>query len=216
MFPTYQSLAITLTPYVYDKNAPYDSLIATSSLVDLTPTTVVEDSVRKDITKSDMPRTLVIFYAEDKKGYLLMSFVGKKTPTLGCCTLLFDPPLPRLVRVPEPGSRSFTEFFDLLKDFDLLKFGTAYYEEDMSDIDRAFKARDASRAPPSTPVGFKNMELVQSKFGKHIWVAFDQFFHSNLAQTAAALLRRADPDEVELYRQEIELALSTNKRPRTI
>lgn len=215
MLPTYQNLPVVLSPYVPDKTAPYDSYVATSSFTNMTPDTVLTEELRKDRVASDMPRTLVLFYAEDKSVYRLLSFVGKKIPPISCCTLLFDPPLPDLKLVPDPGTRSFTDHFELLKDFDLLKFGTAYYEPTMANIDLAFRAREASGVPPSTPIGFKNMQAVTSKYGKLFWEVFDEFFKQGLVETAVALLRRADPDEVQRHRAEIELILSTNKRART-
>lgn len=214
----YQNLPITLTPCAINKKDPrYDVYIVTKD-TNLEPSTVVSCEYKKVINDVPVPRTKVLVINEQKEILELCTFEGASIPPLDNCTLLFPFPIPNATKVDDTAGSSFTNQFVLAKDFDLIKFGTDYYSLPLSRIERAVRMRKKiNKVHRMDVLDFQSSTKITETLGESgaaiFWAAFDQFFSQNPAETAAALLRQADPDEIRPNLDSIQESINkTNKR----
>lgn len=214
----FQNLPITLTPCAINKKDPrYDVYIVTKD-TNLEPSSVVSCEYKKAVNDVPVPRTKVLVINEQKEILELCTFEGSTIPPLDNCTLLFPFPIPNATKVDDTAGCTITSQFALAKDFDIIKFGTDYYSLPLSRIERAIRMRKKiNKVHRMDILDFQSNTKITETLGESgsgiFWAAFDQFFSHNLAETAVALLRMADPDEIKNHVDSIQESINkSNKR----
>ncbi len=173
---TYQECPVVLSGATTDPRVGMYYITKTTTW---TPSTIGEIFLRKPGKGVDKLKCRLFFQDAQDQLYNFADFEGDSLPPFAQLTPLFDPPVSTPVQcVTHPGSRPILQELKLFGTYDVLQFGTRFYEHVPNRMDRAwrlYRILDETQEPEDLLV-FRDMPVDVEGFQK--W--FRQFFTYDL------------------------------------